>query len=137
MRLQISHNTAFAFRARRGGEPSVSAGIATPVELSLGRIRRYLRLVPGAGMVTAHVPWSAAFAGVLDTLGIASIVMVRGLRDVAVSSAQHIARRPAHPLHDHFARLPTHNRIMKSLEGVTDRTGATNWRTSGSVSSAS
>jgi len=71
-------------------------------------------------VVTAHAPWSRELAERLRAGDFRTFLMIRDLRDVAVSNAFYIASRDrTHRLHSYFQSLPSdEERLMASIAGI-------------------
>lgn len=80
------------------------------------RIRRIRR----GQYVSSHLGWSEQLAGALSESRVRSLLIVRDLRDVAVSNAFYIANPTrGHRLHDYFRSLPSDgDRLLASIAGV-------------------
>ncbi|MCO6459032.1 MAG: sulfotransferase domain-containing protein [Pirellulaceae bacterium] len=80
------------------------------------RIRRIRR----GQYLSSHLAWSGHLAGALSESRVRSLLMVRDLRDVAVSNAFYIANpKHRHRLQDYFRSLPSDGeRLLASIAGV-------------------
>jgi hypothetical protein len=117
IRFQVSNMTADLF-APGPGDELVGIGVASPKLVSLASVRRRLKRVPPGAFVSAHVPYSDAFADTLRELGFLMVLMLRDPRDVAVSGAEYISSRQGHHLGKAFGSLDSDGRLLASIRGL-------------------
>lgn len=71
-------------------------------------------------IITAHLPWSVELSGQLARLDFRNILIVRDMRDVAVSGAYYVTHMDhSHPLHEYFNALASEDdQLLAMIEGV-------------------
>ncbi|ATX79661.1 Sulfotransferase domain-containing protein [Mariprofundus aestuarium] len=71
-------------------------------------------------VITAHLPWSPSLLQELEHLEFRKLLIVRDMRDVAVSGAYYVTHMDrSHPLHDYLNSLPNDDeRLMAMIKGV-------------------
>jgi hypothetical protein len=81
---------------------------------------KQLDLVRRGQVVTAHAPWSPELAQRLRDKSFRTFLMIRDLRDIAVSNAFYIAYQDkTHRLHPYYQALPSDSeRLMASIAGI-------------------
>lgn len=83
-------------------------------------IKRQLGAMRKGQVVTAHLPWSFELTECLKESGIRNFLIVRDLRDIAVSNAFYILQKDkSHRLHSYFNRLNSFDECLSaSIIGI-------------------
>ncbi|MBI2956098.1 MAG: sulfotransferase domain-containing protein [Acidobacteria bacterium] len=104
---------------------AVPLGIGEPTWLPVREVeRRLARLRPGE-FVAGHIPYSEAFAELVNRLGLRTLLILRDPRDALVSLVDHITSRSDHRLHEYFTQTlhTPEERLLASIRGVSVRRG--------------
>jgi hypothetical protein len=96
----------------------LSVGVDWPRPLSADAVRRVLSRLPAGAVAAAHIPYSERAAQVVEQSDMRMVVIIRDPRDVVISSANYLATRDDHFLHEHFRVLSPEQRILASILGV-------------------
>jgi hypothetical protein len=75
------------------------------------------KLKPGF-FVRTHMYFYPEVAQIIDEFQIRTITIVRDPRDVCVSDALHILKRPDHRLHSYYVKMSESQRLMASIVGM-------------------
>ena len=96
----------------------IPVGVDSPVWVPVDVVRRSLQRVRRGSFATKHGPFSEGLAGLLDEMGMKSLLILRDPRDVVVSHALYVAQKANHPAFAYYQRLSPSERIMTSIVGV-------------------
>lgn len=119
--LHIGRSHRDRFRSAEGaeaGQATVPIGVDWPQLVSRRVVHEALRRLKTGQFATAHLPHSAEMGGLLTTLRIKSVLILRDPRDVVVSHANHISRSPHHFMFAHYSTLSSADQILASIAGV-------------------
>jgi len=100
--------------------PNVIPSWTYHIDETIPGFSQQLSTVRKGQVITAHLPWSSSLARQLDQLAFRKILIVRDMRDVAVSGVYYITHMDfAHPLHGYFNTLSNDDeRLMAVIKGV-------------------
>lgn len=108
---------ARAFFRNRDPE-KVLLGVDIPGKVGRDWLRKRLAQVPEDHIVSAHCAYTPELAGLVADQGMRAVCMLRDPRDTVVSFLHYVKRRPKHPLHEEYIRLPNdHERLMFAIRG--------------------
>jgi hypothetical protein len=93
------------------------------LDLAVGGFFEQLETVRKGQVVTAHAPWTRELADALRARDFKVLLMVRDLRDIALSSAHYVTHMDrSHRLHEYFKQLGSDDeRLMASIRGIEAR----------------
>lgn len=101
-------------------EDVLTVGVDWPRALSADAVRRVLSRLPAGAVAATHIPYSERAAQVVEQSDMRMLIIIRDPRDVAISSANYLATRDDHFLHEHFRALSPDQRILTSILGVSE-----------------
>ncbi len=107
------------FREWRGAfDVGPGEGIVTLRDADVQRVRYALSSLAPGWFVRSHMYYYPEIDQALKEIDIRVITIVRDPRDVCVSDAFHIAKRPDHRLHRYYAKMSDSERLMASIVGM-------------------
>lgn len=100
--------------------PDVVGQWTYQLDQSCSNIPRQLATVRKGQVVCAHLPWSVKLNNSLKKSGLLNFLIVRDLRDIAVSNAFYILEKDKdHRLHSYFNNLPSFDECLSaSILGI-------------------
>jgi hypothetical protein len=100
------------------GQAGVPVGVDWPRPVDPDGLRKALGTIKRGCYAHAHTVCSDALAGMLDDMGLKTLLILRDPRDVVVSHAKYVAEEANHLQHAHYRELSEADRIMASIVGV-------------------
>ncbi len=117
--MGLDQSVAQVFRKNGdGGAIKIPIGVDRPRSVPLTSVQSYLRTFKGGDFINTHVPYSEAFAGLLQNTKMKMLLIIRDPRDVVVSHANFLMSNKNHFLHPTYRALSASERILRSITGL-------------------
>lgn len=124
-RGQVTNRLADRYPPPTEGQPTAMIGVDWPKPVALPALRHALRRIRRGRFVQAHTRFSSELVNLLVELDMKTLLILRDPRDVVLSHANYVARKPRHFLYPVYQPLSESERIMTSISGIAPGTAGT------------
>jgi hypothetical protein len=118
IRGQVTNRLAERYPTPTEGQPTAMIGVDWPKPVALPALRHALYRVRRGRFVQAHTRFSPELVDLLLELDMKTLLILRDPRDVVLSHANYVARKPRHFLYPVYQPLSESERILTSITGI-------------------